>query len=212
MNKKPLKMAHAGRVHCAGFRENSPEAVCDSLTAGADIIEIDVRKSRDGVLYCYHGFPWWRFVGAWGLRFFSFATIRKMTQASKLVEVADVVRGELGGSGGSAILFLDIKDKRVRGAELMKICDGFGEALWIAPCNFRYLKKLKREVGEGPTYVYNFYFLFVRWGMRRLVRAGIGVFKVLPWQLSAGVREEASKLGLRYACDWDREGNVWEML
>jgi len=209
----PLKMAHAGLPQksqtTSPLRENSPEAIRESLKQKIDIIEIDVRKSRDGILFCYHGFPWPKFLLAWFLRFFKYKTIHSLTKASKLKDLTKIIHKN---PGKTPILFLDIKDKRITAKEIRKATNLFPtKNLWIAPTNFRYLKKLKKQFStlagsststtQTPTYVYNFYFLSPQRGMRKLSKAGIKIFKVLPWQLSPSLKKEASKRGLSYAFD-----------
>ena len=64
--RKPLIMAH---------RINTREAYKKS--ASADIIEIDVRKSRDSVLFCFHGGIPFGLISAYFLRFLPWSTIKK---------------------------------------------------------------------------------------------------------------------------------------
>jgi len=54
-SSEPLVMAHAGgRAH---GRENTASTVQEALRHSPGIIELDLRRSNDGQLYCYHGFP-----------------------------------------------------------------------------------------------------------------------------------------------------------
>lgn len=52
-SKNFLVMAH-GHSSAQG-RENSLDFVKNSLIYKPDIIELDLRKSADGVLFCFHG-------------------------------------------------------------------------------------------------------------------------------------------------------------
>jgi len=45
-------IAHRG--YSAAFRENTLEAYEQAIRVGADLVEIDLRKSKDGVLVCQH--------------------------------------------------------------------------------------------------------------------------------------------------------------
>ena len=45
-------VAHRG--FSARFPENTPEAYDRAIEAGADLVEIDLRRSRDGVIVCHH--------------------------------------------------------------------------------------------------------------------------------------------------------------
>lgn len=51
-NEKPLIAAHRGASRAA--RENSLAAVERAIEFGADMVEIDVRRTRDGVLIAHH--------------------------------------------------------------------------------------------------------------------------------------------------------------
>ena len=50
--KRPLVIAHRGAS--ADFPENSLDAFSGALQQGADWIELDVRRSKDGVLVVHH--------------------------------------------------------------------------------------------------------------------------------------------------------------
>ena len=50
--KRPLVIAHRGAS--ADFPENSLDAFTGALQQGADWIELDVRRSKDGVLVVHH--------------------------------------------------------------------------------------------------------------------------------------------------------------
>src|SRR4051795_3005328 len=56
-----VRLCHDGIVQVLGHRgsrrpgpENTPQAVRDALAAGADGVELDVRRTRDGQLVCVH--------------------------------------------------------------------------------------------------------------------------------------------------------------
>ena len=48
----PLIVAHRG--FSAAHRENSPAAWLAAVEAGADLVEVDIRMTRDGTLVCCH--------------------------------------------------------------------------------------------------------------------------------------------------------------
>jgi glycerophosphoryl diester phosphodiesterase len=73
----PLIMAHKGGT--AYGRENSLQAIRRSIEIMPDIIvEVDVRKSRDGVLYCHHGSEPFGIIAASFFSLLSFAQIQKL--------------------------------------------------------------------------------------------------------------------------------------
>ena len=52
LEKRPLVIAHRGAS--SDFPENSLEAFSGAFEQGADWIELDVRRSKDGVLVVHH--------------------------------------------------------------------------------------------------------------------------------------------------------------
>lgn len=84
----PLIMAHRGSV--GKGRENSIAAIREALTFSADIIEVDVRMSRNGVVYCHHGsIPF----GVLAAQLFRFPTF---TKTQRLVGKRDSARRSRG--------------------------------------------------------------------------------------------------------------------
>lgn len=49
----PLIMVHRG-THAGLLIENTANAVRAAIASGAEVVEIDVAQSLDGVLYCIH--------------------------------------------------------------------------------------------------------------------------------------------------------------
>ena len=103
----PAIIAHRGCS--AAYRENSPAAWQGAIEADADIIEIDIRRSADGVFVCCHD-PDLRIAGYSGLiKHMTFAEISAFSAkgypaAPNLEEAFSVI------SPATAILF-DVKDE-----------------------------------------------------------------------------------------------------
>ncbi len=129
---KPFISAHRGGDCFA--TENSLGAVKQSLAYKPDIIELDVRKSEDGILYCFHGnfleflFPKIFLTG-------SFSLLRKKKPTlTTLKELAQVV-------GKKSILFLDIKDYSISFSEIKDVLIDIPTLeIWIAAQNIDYLR------------------------------------------------------------------------
>ena len=95
------------------FKENSKE-VC-SISGAKDhinIVELDVRKSKDGVLYCYHGTL---------LEYYFYlkfpkdlSTVKRKYGVSSLTEVLQVIKSD-------KIIFLDIKDSNISKEDILKV-------------------------------------------------------------------------------------------
>lgn len=105
----PAIVAHRG--YSAAHRENSPAAWRAAVDTGADVVEVDIRMTRDGVLVCCHDADLRRLAG----RLEAIAD----TSATELVAVT--VDGEVAAPtldvlfetlpAGHSILF-DVKDER----------------------------------------------------------------------------------------------------
>src|SRR5690348_6086420 len=114
-----LVLAHKGffdsksRKH---YRENSKE-VCRITTTKdyISMIELDIRKSQDGVLYCYHGsfFQYY-----FSLRFpRKFSDIKRRYGVDTFMEVAEAISED-------KILVLDIKDRSITKEEIFSVLQG----------------------------------------------------------------------------------------
>ncbi|MCB8836215.1 glycerophosphodiester phosphodiesterase family protein [Aurantimonas sp. VKM B-3413] len=112
----PLIVAHRG--FSTAHRENSPAAWIAAVEAGADVVEVDIRTTRDGKLVCCHD-----------------ADLRRL--ADRTEAIADIDAAELAGIAvagapatptleelfkvlplGQAIVF-DVKDERAEVLDLL---------------------------------------------------------------------------------------------
>ncbi len=131
---KPLIMAHRGGDIFGP--ENSLKAVTESLKYNPDIIEIDVKKSKDNIIFCYHGntlkylFP---------RLFFNkdFAEIKKSYKnIATLTEVANFIQNK-------SILFIHINDYSITANDLQNALKDINyKEIWVASMNFDYINNL----------------------------------------------------------------------
>lgn len=117
--KGKIIYAHKGFFNRASYKtyhENSLEVFKIAGDKGyIQIIELDIRKSKDGVLYCYHGSP---FQYLFSLRLSqSFAPLQKKYHVSTVKDVLEVLPREKG-------IVLDIKDTQVTRADILKVFAG----------------------------------------------------------------------------------------
>ena len=145
----PLIMAHKGGT--AYGRENAAETVRRALAHKhkPDIIEVDVRKSRDGVLYCHHGsIPF----GVFFATFFGLFSFRTIT---RLVGPRDTLADVLAAIPEGTLVYLDLKDPWITAADLAPLLIN-RTGVWIAPFwNPRWLMRLRAELGEAHAYAFN---------------------------------------------------------
>lgn len=117
--KDKMIYAHKGYFNRASYdtyRENSVEVfkMADSKPY-IQAIELDVRKSKDGVLYCYHG-NLFQYLFILKLHL-PFAELKKRYGAPTLTEVLDVI------SPGK-VLILDMKDTKVTKEDIASVFAG----------------------------------------------------------------------------------------
>ncbi len=114
-----IVLAHGGWFNAASkklHRGNSKE-VCaiSTLKDYISIIELDLRKSKDGILYCYHGTLVQYFIT---LKFPEiFSKIHGKYRINSLEEILNVITE-------NKIIFLDIKDVTITKDDLLKAFDG----------------------------------------------------------------------------------------
>src|SRR3989338_2361647 len=98
------------------YKENSKDVCKISTTKDyIGIIELDVRKSKDGVLYCYHGtlMQYW-----FGLKDSAkFVDIKKKYGVDSLEEILQVITDD-------KTIFLDIKSKAITKEDILNALEG----------------------------------------------------------------------------------------
>src|SRR3989344_5455848 len=111
--KTPLIMAHAGGL--SHGRENSVDAVLNSSKYVPDIVEIDVRKTKDNALLCYHGSIPFGLALAQFFCFLTESTIRRLIgQVNTLSDIIESV-------SVNSILYLDIKDSKINSEDISSV-------------------------------------------------------------------------------------------
>lgn len=191
-----IVLAHCGfyDAECKNqYRENSAE-VCkvSASRKEIDIIELDLRKSKDGVLYCYHGtLPQYHF----SLRFpMRFSTLQRKYQVGRFIDILDVITRD-------KTVFLDIKDKNVTREDLENAFKGrhFKEVILgnKSPSFLRQYDPLPKnfvKILNGNIFC-NFY------NSEKLRKEGFKYFEVVfPFQLNDRLVKRLQESGLELRC------------
>lgn len=117
--KDKIVLAHKGFYNKESthlYRENSKEVCSISTTKDyIKIIELDVRKSKDGILYCYHGNFFQYYFSLKISR--SFSDLQKKYGVDSLDEILKVISED-------KIILLDIKDKSITQADIINALAG----------------------------------------------------------------------------------------
>lgn len=178
------------------YRENSKK-VCEVATTKdyIGIIELDVRKSKDGILYCYHGtlLQYW----FWFIFSRKFPDVKKKYSVDSLEEILDVITED-------KTVFLDLKSKSITREDILNA-----------------LKDKKfTEIILGNTGLFSVSFLgrfnnmpsqFVKamngnifcnfYDLKKLKEKNYKYFEVVfPFQINRRLIENVKKNGLEFRC------------
>ncbi len=129
--KRPLIGFH-GSSSVYG-KENSLNSFKNAMKYDPEVIEIDIRQSKDGVIYCHHGL----FLFRPFLIFFKFSVVKKLFKVFSLEEILRVISQK-----GFPLIFLDIKEK-VRADSLDNICQKFNLEYLLQFYSFDQLRQFK---------------------------------------------------------------------
>ncbi len=167
-NTGTLKMFHgASRRYGAPNRAIS---IANAVSRRPDMIEVDVRVSSDGILYCLHGV--WPF--SYLLCILSFKMLRRMFNINTLEDISGIVPLDI-------LLFLDLKEV-VNPDKLHR--DTRGRELWVASRCPTSLAVLRQHMGACHTYVLNREFFSFPSLLRGIEVGHPDVIKLLWWQMN----------------------------
>ena len=178
------------------YKENSKDVCKISTTKDyIGIIELDVRKSKDGVLYCYHGtlLQYW-----FGLRDSAkFSDIKKKYGIDSLEEILQVITED-------KTVFLDLKSKSITREDILTALKGkkFKEIILgntgLASVSFleRFSDMPEKFVKAMNGNIFcNFY------NLKKLKLKNYKYFEVVfPFQINKKLIENVKKNGLEFRC------------
>lgn len=192
--KDKIVLAHKGfydKESTHLYRENSKEVCAISDTKDyIKIIELDVRKSKDGILYCYHGNF---FQYCFSLKVSrNFSDLQRKYHVDSLGEILKVI------SEGKSIL-LDIKDKSITKEDIIKALGNrkFKEVI-LGNTSFStsFLKGFK-DMPDGFVKIMNGNIFCNFYDLKKLKSEGYKYFEVVfPFQVRKGIINKASNNGL----------------
>ena len=119
MMGRPLIIAHRARV--AGGPENSLSGIERAAEAGADIVELDVRRSRDGVPFVIHDAFLGRLTGHRGLIWLRSAAAVRRLRLTETDEPVPTLADVLAGLPAGPEIGLDVKDRSALAAVLRAV-------------------------------------------------------------------------------------------
>jgi len=193
------------------YKENSKD-VCKVATTKdyIGIIELDVRKSKDGVLYCYHGtlFQYW-----FGFIFSQkFSDIKKKYSVDSLEEILEVITED-------KTVFLDLKSKSINREDILTALKGkkFKEII-LANTGLFSVSFLERfsDMPEKFVKAMNGNIFCNFYNLKKLKDKNYKYFEVVfPFQINKKLVENVKKNGLEFRCAglfFSNEKSYWDKI
>lgn len=195
--KDKIVLAHKGYFNAESkkhYRENSKQ-VCQisSLKDYITIIELDLRKSKDGTLYCYHG----NFIEYNVIFKFprNFNIIKGKYNVNTLAEILEVITRD-------KILLLDLKDKSITKADILNALQGkkFKEViLGNTSISISFLNRFS-NMPEGFVKIMNGNIFSNFYNLQKLKRRGYKYVEVVfPFQVRKRIIDKVLNNGLEFS-------------
>ena len=175
--------------------ENSVAAVRAGLLAHPAILEVDVRQSRDGLLYCYHGSLLFMLLYRCFFRFLSFRTLQLfLPHLALLSDITPLF-------SPSVILDVDLKDHRISALALQHALRGCrSRKIWLATTSLFHLSSLRVTLGDKRfVYRFNRPLLFFSFDLLRARDAGADIVFLWWWHTTPRHLAALTSVGLLYA-------------
>ncbi|MBI3032755.1 hypothetical protein HYY69_04730 [Candidatus Woesearchaeota archaeon] len=191
-----IVLGHRGffNAHCRKmYRENSKEVCRISTTKKhIHIIELDLRKSKDGVLYCYHGGLFHYCFTSMFLKDFSY--IKKSYNVDALKDILNVITSD-------KIIFLDIKDKNITRDDILNVFKGekFREVI-LGNKSVLFLKKFN-NMPKQFVKILNGNIFCKFYNLAKLKNLNYKYFEVVfPFQINDEIIKKVHDHGLEFRC------------
>ena len=191
-----IVLAHAGFFNKASkkrFRENSAEVCREAVKRDyIGIVEVDVRKTADGVLYCFHG------------SFFQYHFLLKFPRTLSWLKArygVDTLESILEVIPKEKSVFLDIKDRSVTREDVLRAFEGrtFKEVM-LGNKSVAYLKRFHSMPSQFAK-ILNGNILCNFYDLRKLKRDNFKYLEVVfAFQISNRAISWVESHGLEFRC------------
>lgn len=175
-----------------GFGDNSSQSIVASLEKGFDIIELDVRKSKDWSLYCFH----WT---AREVMFYKFVFKSKTIASLKKERNVMTVREAFELIWDKAAIFLDIKEYDISAQEIAQALTWFklGKVYiwWLFSLNkLLSYQNLKDRFSNIILVYVNMNPFGINFN--KIFQYGIDIIQVFHWHIDHQIQDIISKVSI----------------
>ena len=192
------------------YKENSVEVCKISTTKDyISIIELDVRKSKDGVLFCYHGtlFQYW--FGFIIPQFFF--DIKKKYHVDTLAEILSVITED-------KIIFFDLKSKSITKSDILNAVKGkkFRQVIIGGLANNTYSSHNFNDLPEEFVRIMNGHVFCIFYDLKKLKDRGYAYFEVVfPFQVNKKIIQRVKENNMDFRCTglfFRNKKNYWRKI
>jgi len=129
----PLIISHRGKINL-GSPENVLVGIQEAIELGVDMVEFDVRRTKDGCLVCHHDAT----VEDKLVSDLSFKALKKLKRSiCKLEEVIDICKGKVGVN-------LEIKEKGFEGRIVNRLTENFSyDKIFVTSFSSSVIREIK---------------------------------------------------------------------
>ena len=179
-------------AHRAGSRErpNSREAVEKVLKLKPNIIELDIRLSKDRQLVCYHG-NMLEMLGFYSSTNFRTAEELRSRGVSSLSELLSLI-------SSSCDVFLDIKDYGIKPRQIFSVIEGAKVPfVYIGARNAKYFGSFGSKP-DNVSFCKIYSFGFER-ELYKFKKLGIDIVDLLPWMVTKKRADNIHRLRMNFS-------------
>ena len=172
----PLIMAHGYMKKDGQVLDNHIQIIeiCNNLRP--EIIELDLRKTKDNIIFCHHGkIPW----GILKANFMKNKTLKEIKNQNQNIFTLQEILNKINYK---PLLYLDIKDNSIKAKDLDNIIGNFNfKEIYIANYSKKDLLKFKDKATYDYKYAYQIPLFFLRVFLRKYSPRDINMIKVWRW-------------------------------
>jgi len=184
-SKSPFIVTSRGG--CGHYKENTIQGLEAALALRPDVIEIDIRRSRDGVLFCHHGsIPF-------GVLFWYFAPLLPFSWIKKRFSHVPTLVEIVGKIPPNTTIIFDVKDSHIPINELKPYFERFS-AVCVMSYSIEYLEVCQKSLPQDYFYILGPVLGFKRKFPR--IKAVVDALALFPWQYQPEIIKEIEDAGI----------------
>jgi hypothetical protein len=174
--------------------DHSVSHLIKNLSLNPDMVELDIRKSADGIIFCHHGSV--PFGALYAQTVFGRSSFQSVLQRFPEIKTVDKM---LSIIPDSVMIMLDVKQKNITPEDTAKIVNDYPrKQFWINAPTLRRLKSVRRKIGNKCLYTTGYPLLFHFTSYRKIV-GWVDVVPLFFWQTNPWFLNKLKSVGVDYS-------------